>query len=200
MSGSNGVPDQNANREAIMKTLLLTLALILCVYPSAFSQGWNEPTSVFNIPFGSSPDKVQDAMRADGQDNIRIKMCKPSGCLWPHYLTPTLFVDAFLTFNAAGGLAGAKMDANHSSYSELRAIVLERYGKPSQQDEESVQTHGGATLRSERISYVGESVVVTLKERCGSVNKSCLAIYTKELLSEGKRERDQAVKQGAKGL
>ena len=75
------------------------------------------------------------------------------------------------------------IEIDHNNYAKLRAILIERYGRPTKADTSTVTSNGGVTLPAETSEWIGSTNSLRLFERFGSINKS-LAAFTNNELSQ----------------
>jgi hypothetical protein len=110
----------------------------------------------------------------------------PAGSLWARQ------IDNRLSF--------VSMTVNHDFFDDLRAMLIERYGKPTTQKTTQVQTMAGGIFPNLELHWIGEKMHVECLERPNRIDETLLGIYTREYAAYRTRQRDEQRRQGAEGL
>lgn len=162
-------------------TLVLAAALAVWMTANAQSVPWAaEPADVFGIPLGQrlANDDVRDCggVQADASAQ-KVQACaieKPRFSEGDIAISG-LPIDAFRsgTIGRDDGLVtGVALASDHARYSEVRTILMERYGKPTRASKSAVQSKAGANFNSETLVWSGSHVTLTLMERSGDVGRT----------------------------
>lgn len=91
-----------------------------------------------------------------------------------------------------GVVTSILLQGGHDDYPSIKALLQERYGRPSAVRVETLQNAMGAAFKSESSVWVGKNVTMVLNERSGSANKS--AVRFSHNASEAKKTMEQEKK------
>jgi hypothetical protein len=183
-------------RWACVIALLLPLA--------AGAAGWpKEPDRIFGLKLGEPVDARE--VRACGQDadehQAAITFCRSDfiGGAWAVQSFPIdEFREGFLSFDD-GRAASLYVTAWHDDYLRVRALLLERYGKPTQSSVEAVRTKAGVPYKAERLVWRGKNVWLTLDEFSGKVDTTGITFsHAPTLLKKAERDSAQTKRDAAK--
>lgn len=87
--------------------------------------------------------------------------------------------------------------AKHKDYSNLKAILIERYGQPTSQASSTVRTKAGASFPSESLTWRGTKITIELDERAARVDQSSVFFSTNNAIAQSEREGEAATKSNA---
>lgn len=189
-----------------MKTYFAAALIALCSSTSFAQKAptWTkEPTAVFGITLGAplgneaisecggvkaetvSPSIAVCAMNRPGYGDISI-----AGF-------PVAEFDGGLLRREDGIVTGLYIHGKHSSYHQIKTLLLERYGKPTAVTTETVQNGMGASFKSELAMWNGKNVTLILKERSGEIDRT--GVHFSHNLTAVKKmlEREKALKESA---
>lgn len=82
--------------------------------------------------------------------------------------------------------------ASHDDYASAKAVLVERYGKPTSVRTTKTQTIGGGIFASEVLTWVGQNVTLTLEERFGRIDQSAARfVHRRSMLQQVERAAEQ---------
>ena len=165
-----------------------------------------EPTSVFGIPIGGEM-KDEDLRDCGGiQDPSKeypVAVCAlKKGMFGGDVLIAHIPVDSLedgFVERRDFQVKSVMVNAKHENYRDVKAVLIERYGKPASTSKEILQNSYGAKFSSEVLRWKGRRVSLTLLERAGQTDKSTLVfsdISTAEAAAaaDGRKRKDDATK------
>jgi len=83
-----------------------------------------------------------------------------------------------------------------SNFEILRDIFIKRYGRPHEDQMQTVRNNAGGEFKNEHLSWVGKNVIVVLSKYGSTVIQGHFAVSLKSYLAEQVR-RDEAAKKKA---
>lgn len=195
-----GTPDADQGDIAMKKICAAMVGVVLIASVSSYAEtkkkppvnkAWTqEPASVFGLklgePMGAS-DIPGCRPYSPRESSIQKELCIEPG--------PGPYADRIATLNALpidvaysasihlddGLVSSLHIDISHDNYAKLRAILIERYGKPTKSNSSTVTSNGGVTLPAETLEWIGRNNSVYLFERFDRIDKSLAAFKNNEL-------------------
>jgi hypothetical protein len=89
------------------------------------------------------------------------------------------------------------IDTDHAEWKALKALLIERYGPPSETEQRQVVAGSGAMLGSETLTWTGTKVSIFAWERSGRVDQSSAMFVHNQLALELERQKREATRAGA---
>lgn len=170
-----------------MKKVLIAASVIAALSAcsvQALAQGkgtaWpKEPTSVFGIPIGGEM-KDEDLRDCGGiQDPSKeypVAVCAlKKGMFGGDVLIAHIPVDSMedgFVERRDFQVRSVTVNAKHENYRDVKAVLIERYGRPASTSKETLQNSYGAKFSSEVSRWKGRRISLTLFERAGQTDKS----------------------------
>lgn len=197
-----------------MKKVLIAAGIVATLAGashSAFAQGkgasWaKEPAAVFGIPLGGEM-KDEDLRDCGGiQDPSKeypVAVCAlKKGMFGGDVLIAHIPIDSMdegIVERQNFVVKSVMVTAKHENYRDVKAVLMERYGKPSATAKETLQNGYGAKFSSEILRWQGRRVSLTLHERVNTLDKTVFIFSdtTKAAAaaaSEGKKLKADAAK------
>lgn len=165
-----------------------------------------EPTSVFGIPIGGEM-KDEDLRDCGGiQDPSKeypVAVCAlKKGMFGGDVLIAHIPVDSLedgFVERRDFQVKSVTVNAKHENYRDVKAVLIERYGKPASTSKETLQNSYGAKFSSEVLRWKGRRVSLTLLERASQADKSTFVfsdISTADAAAaaDGRKRKDDAAK------
>lgn len=170
-----------------MKRVLIAAsvaAALITAGHAAFAQGksaaWpKEPTSVFGIPLGGEM-KDEDLRDCGGihdpsQENPVAVCALKKGMFGGDVLIAHIPIDSMddgVVQRKDFVVKSVMVNAKHENYRDVKAVLIERYGRPTSTKKETLQNGYGAKFSSEVLHWQGKRVSLTLHERTSSAEKT----------------------------
>lgn len=189
-----------------MKKYIATALVSLCAAPcfAQKAQVWKlEPDAVFGVAIGQvlENDRISECggVKVEAQKHP-IAVCAMSrpgygGISIAGFPVPGF--DGGFIQREDGVVTSVLLNGKHSAYPEIKALLIERYGKPTTAKVERLQNKMGATFSSEVLSWNGKSVMLTLQERSGTIDESTAFFSSVEHLKKKAQDRDKDIKGSA---
>ena len=163
-----------------------------------------EPELVFGLRLGERFDhdalKPCGGVTADGPPP-KYSFCHLFGRSTPEAVQLLLSgfpVSAFKggSLSLEGGVASTLMlEGSHNDHSDIRAVLIERYGPPTVSMPGTVSNRMGASFSNETLIWTGKNVMLTLRERSGKVDET--GVFFQHIPSASKSiERDTQRRKG----
>jgi len=197
-----------------MQKTLVTAALFAAFATAQISAtaqvkgaGWaKEPTSVFGIPLGGEM-KNEDLRDCGGihdpSQEYPVAVCAlKKGMFGGDVLIAHIPIDSMedgVVQRKDFVVKSVMVNAMHENYRDVKAVLIERYGKPSSVSNEFLQNGYGAKFSSEVLRWRGRRLSLTMYERSTVPDKSTF-IFTgisangESTASEGARRKADAAK------
>ncbi|MDZ7862850.1 hypothetical protein [Acidovorax sp.] len=186
----------------------IAIAAACLVVFSALGQkkpaGWpNEPTAVFGVPIGEKleNDRIGQCggVKADAEKNP-VAVCameRPGygGIIIAGFPVPVF--DGGYIDRDDGVVTSIILHGKHSNYRDIKALLMERYGKPTRTWTEKLQNKMGATFSSEALDWEGKSVTLKLRERSDTVDQTSVFFTSQSHLNKKATEREKSLKESA---
>lgn len=170
-----------------MKSFLVAAALGVSLgainHPAA-AQGkaaaWpKEPTSVFGIPLGGEM-KDEDLRDCGGihdpSQEYPVAVCAlKKGMFGGDVLIAHIPIDSMddgVVQRKDFVVKSVMVNAKHENYRDVKAVLIERYGRPTSTKKETLQNGYGAKFSSEVLHWQGRRVSLTLHERTSAADKT----------------------------
>lgn len=99
-----------------------------------------------------------------------------------------------------GKVASVTIDAAKFRFDEFMAMLIERYGPPTNTEKESVQVRAGGKFEAQLISWRGKNVSIKATEMCGKITESCFRFYHEGSMRELSEQRGAAARREANKL
>lgn len=196
-----------------MSKKLLILSILFSVATSfAQTKRWDkEPETVFGIPLGEAiPAGLVPTCPPVGRENgykQPTELCIEfsSG----RYANEIAALNALPFRDIAhsssihfddGRVSNILISLNHNGYDKMRQILVERYGEPTKIERSTVTSMAGASIDSERLSWVGVKNSVSLSERSDRIDRSLVVFSNNALTQSAEKKRKNAVKDAASKL
>lgn len=151
---------------------------------SASAQGkpaaWpKEPTSVFGIPLGGEM-KDEDLRDCGGihdpSQEYPVAVCAlKKGMFGGDVLIAHIPIDSMedgVVQRKDFVVKSVMVNAKHENYRDVKAVLIERYGRPTSTKKETLQNGYGAKFSSEVLHWQGRRVSLTLHERTSAADKT----------------------------
>ncbi len=164
-----------------MKRYIVAAAICLCAVNcfAQKAQAWKlEPEAVFGIPIGETleNDRISECggVKVDAEKHP-IAVCamqRPGygGISIAGFPVPGF--DGGFIQREDGVVTSILLSGKQSSYRDIKALLIERYGRPTTARTERLQNKMGATFTSEVLFWSGRKVSLTLQERSGSIDET----------------------------
>lgn len=193
-----------------MNKLRAISGCIACVLAMAGPSPWaqkpakpawaQEPTSVLGLELGAAVD------------HYSLPACKDQPPDPPKYGFCVTFAS---NLNAGiGGIAVPAFDsgviemqgdiptsvglfAAHKNFERVKAVLIERYGRPTRASVSTLQNMAGATFQSQTLEWVGARVSLTLVERAGKVDQTAAVFRYLPAAQKDKAREASEVKSSA---
>lgn len=150
----------------------------------AFAQGkataWpKEPTAVFGIPLGGEM-KDEDLRDCGGihdpSQEYPVAVCAlKKGMFGGDVLIAHIPIDSMddgVVQRKDFVVKSVMVNAKHENYRDVKAVLIERYGRPTSTKKETLQNGYGAKFSSEVLHWQGRRVSLTLHERTSAADKT----------------------------
>lgn len=170
-----------------MKRVLIAAsvaAALVTAGHAAFAQGkataWpKEPTSVFGIPLGGEM-KDEDLRDCGGihdpSQEYPVAVCAlKKGMFGGDVLIAHIPIDSMddgVVQRKDFVVKSVMVNAKHENYRDVKAVLIERYGRPTSTKKETLQNGYGAKFSSEVLHWQGRRVSLTLHERTSAADKT----------------------------
>lgn len=170
-----------------MKNFLVAAALAVglgATSHSALAQGkataWpKEPTAVFGIPLGGEM-KDEDLRDCGGiydpSQDYPVAVCAlKKGMFGGDVLIAHIPIDSMedgVVQRKDFVVKSVMVNAKHENYRDVKAVLIERYGRPTSTKKETLQNGYGAKFSSEVLHWQGRRVSLTLHERTSTADKT----------------------------
>lgn len=170
-----------------MKGFLVAAALAVglgAINHPAVAQGkataWpKEPTSVFGIPLGGEM-KDEDLRDCGGihdpSQEYPVAVCAlKKGMFGGDVLIAHIPIDSMddgVVQRKDFVVKSVMVNAKHENYRAVKAVLIERYGRPTSTRKETLQNGYGAKFSSEVLHWQGKRVSLTLHERTSAADKT----------------------------
>ena len=95
----------------------------------------------------------------------------------------------------AASVKSVMVNAKHENYRDVKAVLIERYGRPTSTKKETLQNGYGAKFSSEVLHWQGRRVSLTLHERTSTVDKTAFIFrdnFKAEAASESAGQKRKA--------
>ncbi len=89
------------------------------------------------------------------------------------------------------GLQAYQINFAHEYFGQIRAATLSRFGPPTTNVTEALQSLGGATFKGDRMMWAGENTIAILREYGGTIRSGYLAVTTRAYF-DALNAKDQA--------
>jgi hypothetical protein len=188
-----------------MKKLLFAICATLSM--GANAQTWaKEPDTIFGIKLG-----VPVA-------SLALPTCPPKKGLFPDPLPTELCIlpyeyssdkfsylfgtpDLGVRYTATlvlfeGEVRGLLLSLDQSKFEMMKAILIERYGKPTEVKILEVTTGAGAKFSSQEIRWKGKNINITATERVVTIDESSV-IFTDKMIAGKEDAAQESKKKGA---
>lgn len=137
-----------------------------------------EPTSVFGIPIGGEM-KDEDLRDCGGiqdpSNKYPVAVCAlKKGMFGGDVLIAHIPVDSMddgFVERRDFQVKSVTVNAKHENYRDVKAVLIERYGRPASTSRKTMQNAYGAKFSSEVLRWKGRRVSLTLVERAGQTDK-----------------------------
>lgn len=158
--------------------LIMTSLATASVQAQTLKPWVKEPSAIFGIAIGQplDTDRIDKCggKRADPLKE-RVPACimsdSSSGNLTLSDFPGDLFDTGFIQTND-GVVASLLLKAPHSKFIEVRQLLIERYGKPTTFEMQTLQNGYGKKFSSEVMVWAGKSITLTVSERMSDTNVS----------------------------
>lgn len=175
----------------------LAIATLLTIAHTASAQNWaEEPASVFGLKLGEpiASSNIPACPPRDSRTGLPKTLCLERG--------PGPYAETMATLNALpineaysgtthltdGFVASLHIEVNHDNYAKFRAILVERYGKPTKAAVSTVTSNRGAVLPAETLEWNGHNNRLQLFERFDRIDRS-LAVFSNNALVQKETEK-----------
>lgn len=170
-----------------MKKILIAASVVAVMAAAshpAFSQrkaaAWpKEPVAVFGIPLGGEM-KDEDLRDCGGiydpSQQYPVAVCAlKKGMFGGDVLIAHIPIDSMedgVVQRKDFVVKSLMVNAKHENYRDVKAVLIERYGRPTSTKKETLQNGYGAKFSSEVLHWQGERVSLTLHERTSAADKT----------------------------
>lgn len=188
-----------------MKKFAVAAACLIALSANAQKKPlWpKEPTALFGVPMGAKLENERisecGGVKADPEKNpvAVCAMSRPSyGGVMIAGFPVDVFSDGFIN-REDEVVTSIMLNGKHTSYASIRALLVERYGKPQKTTVEKLQNKMGAVFSSEVLYWFGSKVSLTLHERNGTIDKTTAMFVYVENADKKAIEREKALKESA---
>lgn len=190
-----------------MKKVVIAVVMLaaLAAHAQKTSPWAKEPSAVFGIALGEVLDNSSisecGGVKVEGS-GTPVSVCamnRPGfgGILIAGFPVPA-FESGFVQ-REDGVVTAIALHGKHDDYQSIKTLLIERYGRPTLVRTDTLQNGLGAIFKSERSSWIGKQVTLTLKERGDEIDKTSAyfshnATAMKNLLNREKSLKDSASK------
>lgn len=176
------------------RSVRLSVALaIFCVTTACYgakkhpeSGLWSqEPTSFLGIKLDQN---LTDQLEPCPSDySIPDKVCyqRPFQGYYPLFALPPIglrYSGGVMTYESQ--IRGISLRTWADDYETVRAMLIERYGKPILISTETVKTKIGASFQNEKLVWEGERVVLRLNRYSDTIDKSSISLTNKSVATK----------------
>lgn len=184
------------NALKVYSVLILPVVMLLTFANEA--SAWNEPSGFKGVPFGSSEETLKGKIQITGCHNLRMPIFPERFCD-ARLEIGGVAVEATFSFRS-DTLVGINLTFDSQNFSTMEDIFIERYGTPTSQADNQVQTMGGATHVNRTDVWDGSLVHVTLVRYANKITQSLASLITKAEAKKMLDRSDEEKKKAAKGL
>lgn len=161
------------------------IAAALAVWSAAAAAQWaQEPQSIFGIPLGGDQSEVR-ACPYEDWNNVEPACQVPnkhSPSLIHLYGVPTLEVPYTARLGLyEGKISDVTLQLDQAHFGKFRAVLEERYGRPSSVEDSTVMNAAGARLPAVTLRWQGRVTSITAMERAGSIDRSIVVFASNDL-------------------
>lgn len=193
-----------------MKNALIAAGIVIALAGAshtASAQGkgasWaKEPTTVFGIPIGGEM-KDEDLRDCGGihdpSQEYPVAVCAlKKGMFGGDVLIAHIPIDSMddgVVQRKDFVVKSVMVNAKHENYRDVKAVLIERYGRPTSAKKETLQNGYGAKFSSEVLHWQGRRVSLTLHERASTVDKTAFIFrdnFKAEAASESAGQKRKA--------
>lgn len=188
-----------------MKRVLIVAALFVAISAQAQKkQSWpKEPDAVFGVAIGQvlENDRISECggAKVEAEKNP-ISVCAMSRPGYGGFSIagfPVPGFDGGFIQREDGVVTSILLNGKQSAYRDIKALLIERYGKPNTAKTERLQNKMGATFTSEVLFWSGQSVSLTLQERSGTVDETTAFFTSVSHARKKAQDRENDIKGSA---
>jgi len=177
-------------------TRRLIVSAVIVALLAAPALAWNEPDSFEGVPWGASQ---AEAKRVAAGRSEPLRSCFEAA--------PYQICTAAGTIGSVGSrilflfrddkLVSGQWSFPSTSFDSVRSLFVERYGAPSTQKDEPLQTVDALRATNPILRWDGTSVVIELRAHAGGkFNEGLASISTKPEADRPEAERARAIQKG----
>ena len=96
-----------------------------------------------------------------------------------------------------GAIESLSLLAHRHNWSQLKQLLVERFGPPHNISQERVTTRAGAQLQSESLVWMGAKTVIVADERAAQIDQSGVSFRDVATARASEASKARAAKQGA---
>lgn len=174
--------------------ILPVVTLLTFAYEAS---AWNEPSGFKGVPFGSSEETLKEKIRATCS-NLSKPPLPERSCSASLEIGGVAVLATFTL--RSGALVGISLKFDSQNFNTIEDIFIERYGTPTAQEDNQVQTRMGATLVNRRDVWDGKLVYITLGRFSNEITQSHALLITKAEMKYGLDSFHEEKKKSAKDL
>ncbi|WP_337153545.1 hypothetical protein [Pseudomonas protegens] len=193
-----------------MKLKLSAILVIFCTTTAAYGAKKNaepapwiqEPTSFLGIKFD---EKLTYQLKQCPDDySVPDEICyqQPHQNYYPLFAVPHLglhgYTAAVMTHDSQ--IREITLSTKIDDYDTVKAMFIQKYGKPVLQKAEAVRTKVGASFQNEKLYWDGKKVAIILKKYEDSIDKSSVSVINKAVATKAVQAEQGEVTENASKL
>jgi len=190
--------------------LKLSLSLaIICVVTAAQAAKkdaearWlNEPTSFIGIKLDQGLTYQLKECPADYSVPDEVCYQRPFQGYYSLFAVPALGLHGYTAgvMTHESQIREISLSTKIDDYETVKAMFLQKYGKPQLQGTEMVKTKVGATFQNEKLFWEGEKVIILLKKYGETIDKSSVSVINKAVAMKAVRAERGKLSENASQL
>lgn len=151
-----------------------------------------DPESFRGVPWGATQDDLYNHLVMNG-DQVTCypkQFCTSSGVK----IGPVVARASYIFHD--GRFTGALLTFKPADYPTLKAIFVERYGRPTAEGDEPYQTQGGTRTTNPVTRWTGNKVVIRISGYGSRIDEGSATIVLREELERTTKEKEKAIQKG----
>lgn len=188
---------------------VLMVAIMASAVGAALAAGseksWpQEPESFIGISLSKSLADNMPQCSGENQAIVYKSLCRAKEFI-PNYSFiyggPEIGIKYSLIAKTRGSqIQNISMDVGERDFNKLLLIFVEKYGKPTIEEVQQIQTKRGVNLDNEIYTWKGAKVAIRLDHYSGNINTSSAMIFNLEVVEAASRDNDRKISDGASKL
>jgi hypothetical protein len=162
-----------------------------------------EPSAVLGVLLGASLESLQLPECSQNRPSALCIAPKDWESQWLRrlYGTPDLGVPyAAWIATYDGKVRSLTLSLRRVEFPKMKAMLIERYGRPTKAEAIGVTTYGGANLDAELLIWAGENTTIVALERAGTIDESSVEFQSNAVEAAKRAAEAAATKNGASKL